>query len=313
MLVVKATQPRLCLPAAINAFGFQSKIRNLKSKIIMSALTIIAFDYSGTLSLEAVAFGTDARLLAALQESGLYTLGVDTPEIYWRDIVEPTWDTASRSPEGFLPRMVHRLRTLCGSSKPEDVIAGAARRFINAYMEASVIHPAWGEVLRAVAADENILALVATDHYAEATPAIAGHLEQAGAPAKPLPTGGSKALDTAVIYVANSADLGAHKKAPAFWRAIARTLPHPSDHFFLIDDFGANEPGASRYAESVHIDRRRRQTEASVGEAFPGASKILNFGFGIHWHPFDPVGTASRMDRHITTVTAGLLQSPENL
>jgi len=51
--------------------------------------TLLIFDYSGTLSLEAPRFGQPENLPRALAETGLAALGVTSPEIFWGQIVNP--------------------------------------------------------------------------------------------------------------------------------------------------------------------------------------------------------------------------------
>ncbi len=53
---------------------------------------MIIFDWSGTLSPEAVRFGEDENLKRELELSGLAALGVATPRTFWKEIVTPTWE-----------------------------------------------------------------------------------------------------------------------------------------------------------------------------------------------------------------------------
>ena len=272
--------------------------------------TLIAFDFSGTLSLGAVAFGTDERLAAALKESGLSRLGVDSPEIYWRDIVEPTWEAASTSTKGYLVHMVRRVQAVCGSSVPEDQVRKAADAFMNLYLAASTIDPMWKPILQSLTAREHTFVVVATDHYAEATPAITDHLKDLGVAGKPLPSAAGTAPLSGLVLVANSADLGAWKMSFPFWKSIAGILPESIDHVLLVDDFGANEPAASLYADDEKIRIRRRQTLAALNGAFGAASEILSFAFPIDWHPFDPEAAGARSAKQIAALSSSILNFP---
>ncbi|MBE0555684.1 MAG: hypothetical protein IH628_00495, partial [Proteobacteria bacterium] len=53
--------------------------------------TVLIFDYSGTLSLEMPRFARAENLRRALAETGLAAVGVTGPEIFWDEIVNPTW------------------------------------------------------------------------------------------------------------------------------------------------------------------------------------------------------------------------------
>ena len=56
---------------------------------------LIIFDYSGTLSLEASLFARPDNLMKELEESGLKEFGIESPEIFWEQLVNPTWTEGS--------------------------------------------------------------------------------------------------------------------------------------------------------------------------------------------------------------------------
>ncbi len=56
---------------------------------------VVIFDWSGTLSPEAVRFAEDENLKRELERSGLASLGMATSETFWNEIVNPTWEEGS--------------------------------------------------------------------------------------------------------------------------------------------------------------------------------------------------------------------------
>ena len=195
---------------------------------------LIIFDYSGTLSLEAPLFGRTENLVQALADSGLADLGIATPEIFWERIVQPTWEEGSTTGIGYkrlLTERIAALETVPGVARTE--ITAAASRFVDAYLRHSRIDSRWEDLLARLDAEPSVLAVVATDHYAEATAAIAENLRSL-APR---------------IYVANSADLGVHKEDRRFWEKLKSLLPLTAvRRVLLIDDFGTNEAPEDDYA-----------------------------------------------------------------
>ncbi len=151
--------------------------------------TLLIFDYSGTLSLEAPRFGQPENLLRALAETGLAALGVSTPEIFWGQIVNPTWVEGSTTQAGYKRVMAERiaaLRLAPGASAEE--IAAAASRFVDRYLDHSRIETDWRPLLTRLSENPNVTTIVATDHYAEATGRIIAELGAWGIPAVKLGT-----------------------------------------------------------------------------------------------------------------------------
>ena len=251
---------------------------------------LVIFDYSGTLSLEAVRFGRPDRLAAALKRSGLGGLGIDAAT-YWRHIVAPTWETASTAGKGFTSLMVRQIRTRLAPAASDEAVAEAAGRFLQAYLQSGFIDPGWKAVLARVLNHSCTQAVVATDHYLEATGAIIGHLGDLGLPARPL-TPAPAAAGQAFI-VANSADIGYHKNDPLFWRTLKTRLgKRPPAAIALVEDFGANETDQSGYGARHAVASRERETVAALSGVFDAPVTIVSLAAGPSGIP--DIETASR-------------------
>ena len=242
---------------------------------------LILFDYSGTLSLEAPAFAHPERLRKELEISGLHALGIQTPEIFWERVVNPTWEEGSTTPAGYrqiIRRQVERLSPQAGLPSADDEALRAASRFVDRYLEHSRPDEGWQPLLQALSGQAAVVAIV-TDHYAEATGAILKHLRAwriPAAPVKEASTGGAPGT----VLVANSADLGAHKADRRFWEAIRGRLPAGRPvRVLLIDDFGANEQEGDAYADRGKVEQRRRQTATLLKEVFGG--NVQDFFFRL--------------------------------
>jgi len=245
----------------------------------MGAKNLVIFDYSGTLSLESVLFAEPARLEEELRRSGLYGLGVTTPDVFWNEIVDFTWERGSTTGIGYKRLLAERLvdlRKAFSNPAPKEVISAAAGRFVDRYLEASRIHDAWHSLLRRMAGNPDAVAVVATDHYAEATDAVIRHLRAAGVKAGTaldrFPTGAASFL------VANSADLGAPKTDRRFWETI-RAFPFLSEigQLLLIDDFGYNEQARDRYGARRKVEERQEKTSSLLCEIFGIPVEVLPF------------------------------------
>lgn len=242
----------------------------------MAAGTVIVFDYSGTLSPGAAAFGRPDTLQRALALSGLAALGIDATA-YWQCIVNPTWRDASVTARPFARYITRqaRARLKTGASPlSEEMLAAAAVRFVSAYLAASDISVLWQPILRRLSDRSDVQVVVATDHYAEATGAIIGHLAQLELTGVALADAAPPARS---LLVANSADMGWHKADDGFWRRVAAAAGKSAAAVMLIDDFGAGETLASGYASPYDVARRRRATEKALRSAR---------GWSVHLHPF---------------------------
>lgn len=259
---------------------------------------LIIFDYSGTLSLEAPRFARPESLRRAFAESGLAGLGVANPKIFWERIVNPTWIEGSTTPAGYKRVMAERISALQlapGASAEE--IRTAASRFVESYLDRSGIDPRWRPLLGRLSEHPKIGAVIATDHYAEATGKIIHNLSLWEIPAEkigsPFPPG-ERAEDTGILpgngirteppyrhpfLVANSADIGTWKEESRFWKIVKeQRFPAKITKLLVIDDFGFNEEAGDRYGGGpAKIARRQEKTRASLLEVFQVKAEIIPF------------------------------------
>ena len=257
---------------------------------------LIIFDYSGTLSLAAVRFGRPERLAKALGDSGLADLGIDAAA-YWRDIVTPTWHRASTTPEGFAPIMARQVHTLAPAASA-GTVSNAARRFLKAYLDSAAIEPQWTAALTRLRDHPQILRVVATDHYPEATAAIIGHLGALNIPARSATAAAAVNVDKAFI-VANSADIGYHKRNPLFWQMLKSGLGRPSPTAItLVEDFGANETDQDGYAASGAVVRRETETTAALGRIFDAPIAVVSLAAEESGRP-DIESASRRIERFL--------------
>lgn len=221
---------------------------------------MLVLDFSGTLSLAASRFGRPDNLVRELQETGLWQMGVNSIDIFWNDIVNPTWLEGSTTAKGYqqlLSEQLHRRLAGRSDSPEEEVIRHSAAQFANRYLAGSIIDPAWQPCLRFFAGRPDLLLLIASDHYAEATAHIRRQLDVLGLPHAPAlePAGNGW------IYVANSADIGHPKASQPFWEIIREAQGLNSlAKIVIIDDFGLNEQAADNYAGQNRVIQRLDQT-----------------------------------------------------
>ena len=248
--------------------------------------TLLIFDYSGTLSLEMPRFARPENLLRALAESGLAALGVTSPEIFWEEIVNPTWVEGSTTQAGYKRVMAERIAALGlapGASAEE--IAAAASRFVESYLDHSRIEPDWRPLLARLSENPDVGVIVATDHYAEATGRIIAELGAWGIPAVKI--GAAPACETPApreatvrsalpcrrpFFIANSADLGSWKVDAAFWETLKAKLRQDKvERLLVVDDFGFNEAAGDTYGgEAAKIAARQRTDPGNAAEGFSG-------------------------------------------
>ena len=234
---------------------------------------LIIFDYSGTLSLEAVAFGRSDNLMRHLQRSGLFALGVDNVSLFWK-IVNETWAEGSTTGAGYKKVMceciVELLRPKAVAKRQE--ITRSISKFVDAYLDHSRIDERWRAILQKLSLDEAVNVVVATDHYAEATEAIIHHLAGWGIQSAPL----ASAVRSDFI-IANSADIGVHKAHQEFWLAVKNSLQLNCKRILLIDDFGRNEQPADAYVDPEKINERRQMTQKILRNTFAADVQIISF------------------------------------
>jgi hypothetical protein len=255
---------------------------------------LIIFDHSGTLSPGGAEFARPERLLEELKISGLHELGIETPELFWEHVVNPTWEEGSTTPIGYkkiICRQVARLFPGTGASPSEDRVLRAVSLFVDRYLEHSRIDEAWRPLLQTLSRRASAGLVIATDHYAEATGAILEFLRVWQIPAVSVTASSGQ---NGPVLVANSADLGVHKADRRFWEAVRNRLSpaHPGK-VLLVDDFGANEQESDAYAGLQRVEKRRRQTVALLKDVFGGDVQDIFFRLG----PMaDPPLKARRME-----------------
>ncbi|HPQ45081.1 MAG TPA: hypothetical protein PKZ42_12745 [Syntrophales bacterium] len=220
---------------------------------------LVIFDYSGTLSLNAVSFGEDDTLRGELERSGLAGLGIADPETFWREIVNPTWQEGSTTSIGYRRLICRRIREKQPLTVPDSTIRLSAERFVDSYLGHSTIDVQWRSILQKLHSEASAVILIATDHYAEATGYIVRYLGEIGIRAVPL-------KDAADVFpssfiVVNSADLGVHKADRRFWE-IVRNIPGLTTirSALIIDDFGYNEEEGDSYADRHKVESRKNAT-----------------------------------------------------
>jgi hypothetical protein len=243
---------------------------------------LIIFDYSGTLSFEAAAFAKPENLQEELKKSGLWDLGIQTPNLFWEQIVNPAWQEGSTTPIGYkkiIDQQVKRLFPQISSTLSDDRIFQAASLFVDRYLEHSRIDARWRPLLQSLNRKAGLCLVIATDHYAEATGAILHFLRTWEIPATTLATSPDTILPGRMI-VANSADLGVHKADRRFWEILRKRLELDRlRHILLIDDFGVNEQKDDLYADLQKVEKRRQQTIALLKAVFP--ADVQDFFFTI--------------------------------
>jgi hypothetical protein len=237
---------------------------------------LVILDYSGTLSLEAPQFGRPANLVRAFAKSGLSSLGVTTPKIFWEEIVIPTWTEGSTTAIGYKRAMAQKIETIgLAPSATGAEIAAAASRFVDLYLAHSRIDPLWRPMLENLAGHPGAHVVIATDHYAEATETIINHLHFWNIPARKA---GEKVESGFPLFVANSADIGFWKADRRFWEAVRLQLAITAIRSVLIiDDFGFNEEQGDSDGERARVEARQKETAASLQEIFQASLTVIPF------------------------------------
>lgn len=233
---------------------------------LASQVALAVLDFSGTLSPGAARFGAAARLDDELVRSGLADLGIATPDVFWDALVNPTWQRGSTTTDGYVTVLTDAAvayLTDRGAATDRGAVRAAVTRFAHGYFAASTIAAPWWPWLRRVAGLPAVTVIIATDHYADATQRVLDQLRAADLPA----AGVRRARPGTSVLVANSADVGHHKDTRAFWQAVAAAVGDVR-RVVVIDDFGANEPGADAYAADGDVVRRRRATTAVLTDVF---------------------------------------------
>ncbi len=248
----------------------------------METKCLVIFDYSGTLSVQATRFARTGHLERQLAECGLADFGIDRADIFWNEIVSPSWEEGSTTGKGYITLMAERIGKRMpretGSTPSKKAIREAAALFVRRYLAYSTIDPDWAPLLKWLSASPDILTLIATDHYAEATNAIITHLKNWKLEGMALRNMMGKDRQTGNLIIANSADLGAHKADRAFWEILGTSLPLNRIHRVLfIDDFGAHEQTGDTYGVADRIALRRERTVKLLGSTFHLPIDVIDF------------------------------------
>ncbi len=273
---------------------------------------LIIFDYSGTLSLESTLFGRPDHLMNQLKESGLADMGVTSPSIFWEQIVNPTWVEGSTTQVGYKKAIADRVRVILGqdmSALSRMKISDAASIFVDSYLSHSRIDRRWQSLFDKLNMHPSVTAIIATDHYAEATPYILkflGELHVQAVSAKAA----MNARRSKSVIVANSADLGFHKDDTRFWEILKNGL-HMGGvrHVLLVDDFGGNEQRDDSYSIPEKVEQRRRDTVRLLQEVFSAEVQAIPFIIKDEKNEkaFSDLimGTSAMIDRYLATPDDG--------
>jgi len=244
---------------------------------------LILFDFSGTLSIEAVNFGQRETLSSYLEKSGLTELGVASETFFWNEIVIPTWLEGSTTRRGYINILTDRITTLCpdnrkSNSQTNGSVKKAVSRFMAFYFDCCLIDAAWKNMLQSLQNDSLIQVAIVTDHYGEATPMIIKRMADWDIKVIPLEKA-TKDTENPLI-IANSADVGFHKIDCRFWYAFHDQLFLPDNQdikVLLIDDFGANEAIGDQYGNHAQVTTRREKTGQALEEVFGKSVDIYPF------------------------------------
>ena len=221
---------------------------------------LVIFDYSGTLSLDAVSFGEDDNLTGELERSGLAGLGIADPETFWEEIVNPAWQEGSTTSVGYTELIYRTIRENLPPAVSNNTIRLSAERFVDSYLRHSSIDSRWHSILQKLNSETSAVTVIATDHYAEATGYIVGFLAEMGIGSISL-RDASGACVSPVFIVANSADMGAHKVDRAFWDTLKGPLGLDGlCSVLIVDDFGFNEEAGDSYANRQKVEDRKSKT-----------------------------------------------------
>ena len=122
--------------------------------------TLVIFDYSGTLSLGAIGFGTPEYLMNRLTETGLAHCGVTGTDIFWHEIVKPTWHEGSTTSIGYTHLMVRQVteiskKAAIAVSRAE--IHKAAACFVESYFAHAFIDRQWQRLLGKLVKEPSVL------------------------------------------------------------------------------------------------------------------------------------------------------------
>ncbi len=245
----------------------------------MESKTLIVFDFSGTLSLTAVAFGRPGNMEKVLRTCGLADLGISLHQ-FWEEIVYPTWMEGSTTSRGYHAVLADRIAGL-GFQFPHDpaprqTIQKSVSCLLDQYFDQCRIDLRWRRLLVQLSREPAVRIVIATDHYAEATQLIKERLDAWHIRSRALLDEGEEGGGP--VLIANSADLGFHKADARFWILIRdKLLSGRRGRLFLVDDFGANEDSSDPYGNPGRVIHRRGETMRVLQEVFAGEVTIHVF------------------------------------
>jgi hypothetical protein len=241
---------------------------------------LVIFDYSGTLSLEAATFGETERLSRALKKSGLWQLGIDSLELFWRNILRPTWEEGSTTANSYRQLMIQRVNQVLNPEQDDrlaEKINQAVTEFVGQYLGHSQVDARWEPLLSELSASSETMVVVATDHYLEITEHVMAQLKR-------FDLQGVSALKQEAgqlqrhIFVANSADMGYRKSNINFWRALKKGLLLESvSRIILVDDFVLNERRGNHYVVEEPDPSRRENSAALLSTVFEAPVETFSF------------------------------------
>lgn len=268
--------------------------------------TLLVLDFSGTLSVAAARFAAPDLLRSELERAGLADLGVDSPAVFFDEVINPTWAEGSTTGRGYAAVLTDRLRRLLSEREPPvaaRAVRDRAEAFADRYLAASTIASGWGRWLRRFVGVPDVAVVIATDHYADATGHIIEQLRRLGIPGVPL----TSDAGAPHVMVANSADLGCHKSDPAFWEAVRSAVGQPIVRVVLVDDFGANEVDADAYAGDEAVRGRRDTTVALLRSVLGTDVVVRDFVLGDGAGPHEIRRLVECVGRSTMTLLSGAL------
>lgn len=236
---------------------------------------MVVFDFSGTLSIGAILFGREENLVKELQQAGLWQIGLNSPEIFWNDVINPTWQQGATTAIGYKRLLAERLKPICHAS--EEKIFRCVAKFADRYFTSSSVHPAWSPIFHFLREQPATVVVIATDHYAEATGQILSQLEQLNIPGVSVSQATNGTYEGKII-VANSSDLGHMKSTHEFWQRVKASLALETlFQVMVIDDFGFNESSQDSYAAAEKITTRQNTIIDVLSKSFGCRIKTCPF------------------------------------
>ncbi len=231
---------------------------------------LVLLDFSGTLSMGAVHFGSPENISTALKKSGLESLGIQNPEEFWSRCIAPFWNRGGASSVGYTALLAEALQKECAA--PPDKALKGAEHFRELYFGASRIDDVWKPLLEFLGASKKTTGIIVTDHYAEATEHIVKELARMGL--RGISVKEALEIPQGFLGIANSADLGFFKEQEGFWETLKEYLPYSWGNIFLVEDFGAHEASGDAYGDFQRVLERRRKTGAHLRKVFQGSPQI---------------------------------------